>query len=132
MLGTLVLALVFAFYPIFGSGLFLFVGLAYVAYAGVSSNRIGQPQPFWMSIASFAIFAYLLPPLGYRPTETDAVINSILFTSGGYLAYSGIQSGHWSARLLAFFAMVPYIYVFFFFLYQSYTNWQNVIEYWWP
>jgi len=45
----------------------------------------------WKSILAMLIFGSLLPPLGYRPTENDVILNAIVFAAGASLAYSTIK-----------------------------------------
>ena len=131
MLCTLILAILLALYPLLGGDLALGLGFSFLMFAGAESHRVKQPRPFWMAVGALAIFCYLLsPPLGYRPSELDAIVNSIVFTVGGYLAYAGIRSGHWSSRLLAGTVLLSYILVLLFAAHQCYSNWDTVQSYW--
>ena len=130
MVCTLILAVSLGLYPILGTDLFLWLGFTLFIYAGAESHRVKQPRPFWMSAGALAILHYLQPPLGYRPSELDVVVNSIVFTSGACLAYAGTRYGHWSSRLLAGVILVPYMLFFSFCAYRSYLNWNSVVRYW--
>ena len=85
---------------------------------------------FGNPFASVVILSYLLPPLGYRPTETDTIINAILFTIGGYLAYSSIRSGHWIPRLFGALVLTPYVIFVLMVTHHAYQNWSDLTEYW--
>ena len=94
----------------------------------------GEPSltltQFGKPLVSVIILSYLLPPLGYRPTETDTIVNAILFTTGGYLAYSSIRTGHWLPRLFGALVLTPYVIFVLMVTQRAYKNWPELTEYW--
>lgn len=80
---------------------------------GVIAHQNEVSVPFWGCTASTLILCFLLPPVGgYAPSNEEVIISVLMFTLGGYLAYSAIRRGHWLTRLFAACIFLCYTLIF--------------------
>ncbi len=117
-------------YQAIGDASFVFGMFGLLVFVGFAAHKVENPFPYWQCIGSIAILIFLLPPLGYRPTEAETIMSSILFAIGGYLAYAAIRHGHWSTRLLAIVVISPYLLFICLTLIEGLSNWERIVDYW--
>ena len=115
---------------LFGPSVLVLWLVALVVCAGVTAHHANNPVPFWKCVGSMAILMYLLPPLGYQPTEFQIIFDTFVFALGAYLGYACLRDGHWSSCMLSMAVLIPYFLYACMLALTTIQNWGEVVRYW--
>lgn len=115
-----------------GPSMLILVPIVPLALIGYVAHKTEKPVPFWQCVGAIAILFTLVPPLGYRLNESDAVVGSICFGLAAWLNFRAMVNGQLATKLLAIVVAVPFVYGFTSLTIHGIRNHKQILDFWWP